>query len=109
MGYIKQKIIPGLKHTAFDTIISENVLKNSLWYSISCQSYLQRNCAFDGSWLDSSAANTFVALYLMQKFDIAQLYMYETMEKCMSTVDAFNDDEYSSPYLACSRCFLRNF
>lgn len=92
MDFINNYIINQLKHSDRADFLSDEYLRDSLWYSATNQAYPQRLDIYDSSWLTSPTVNTYVALALKSIFQLEYLNIYDTEAECNDEIDKFDDD-----------------
>ena len=86
-------LIPRLKHTRKSELLGYKELAGSLWYSVSNQSYIQRDDTFDSTWLADHDSDFYVACALLKLLKLDRVYVFEKEESCNGFVDALSESD----------------
>ena len=91
MGYIKNYVIAKIQHHDRAAFITENALRNSLWYSSTKECYAQRNSTYDLSWLQSPKSDDFVLLAIKTVFQLDLVKIYSCQSECHKGIDTLDE------------------
>lgn len=105
MNYVSDMLVPLLKHKNPDDKFAATLLKKTIWYSSTEQTYIQRSDIFDSSWLDSKTSDVYVSLFLKEQFNVPEIYIFSTAKGCNEAVTNLKSRDITSSVfmIACDK------